>query len=71
MLWLVFEIAKQDRLSYIDAVSNVPKYVQSARKDLKDIEDLQNKIFGKSNSKMESGEIVNILDIKKLKKMMV
>jgi len=52
ILWLAFQYAKQDRITLIQAYDNNPaeQAVIDARRDIKDIEALQMKLFGTTRS---------------------
>jgi len=56
VLWLAFQYAKSDRQSYIEAWGNNTKEqaVRDAIADIKAIEELQKKIFGTTQSRLEA-----------------
>lgn len=62
ILWKALEFAKQDRLSLIDAYNNIETEdaVKMAKRDYKNFSNLQIKLFGTSDSKLNA-------EIKKMK----
>lgn len=69
MLWLIFQYAKSDRQSFIDAyhgdLSN--KWVQNALADIKAIEAIQKKLFDTTESSgdvlMKNAKSVDIISL--------
>ena len=55
ILWLAFQYAKQDRITLIQAYDNnaAEQAVIDARRDIKDIEALQLKLFGTTRSRLD------------------
>lgn len=56
ILWLAFQYAKQDRITLIQAYDNntAESAVIDARRDIKDIEALQMKLFGTTRSRLDA-----------------
>lgn len=72
LLWLIFQCARDDRLSFIDAYdgdNNNPN-VKQANLDLRDIELMQRRLFGSSETKldvmMKRGRVVGFSELKRL-----
>lgn len=72
VLWLAFQYAKQDRISFIDAyhADESVEVVRDAMADIKVIEALQLKLFGTTKSRLETEiekmQPINILNLRKL-----
>jgi len=69
VLWFAIQCAKDDRISFMDAVQGDEAQVKQAKQDIRAFELLQKKIFGDAKTKFETLPVSRPIGLAELKKL--